>query len=52
MDKVLLGTRCHGLWIGARLWEQLVEHFMQHDFTVASILRGLQVCNTGYLVLS
>ena len=40
--SVLLGTRCHGLFWHAGMLHSLLHQFLNHDFNVASVRRGLQ----------
>ena len=40
--SVLLGRRCHGLFWHASLLDALLHQFLNHDFNVASVRRGLQ----------
>lgn len=40
---VLLGPTFPGVFFGGRVIEFLDTLFMQHDFTVATLLRGFQV---------
>lgn len=52
---VLLGPIFPGVFFGGRVIEFLDTLFMQHDFTVATLLRGFQVASLlklGHLSLS
>jgi len=44
VGEVLLGQRFHGLLFHHRLLDDLLHHFLSHDFSVTCIRRGLQVC--------
>jgi hypothetical protein len=41
--QVLLGQRFHGLLFHHRLLDDLLHHFLSHDFSVTCIRQGLQV---------
>ena len=43
VQKVLLGPRFHGLLFNHRLLDDLLHHFLSHDFSVSCIRQGLQV---------
>ena len=43
VQKVLLGPRFHGLLFSHRLLDDLLHHFLSHDFSVSCIRQGLQV---------
>ncbi|CAK0784901.1 hypothetical protein CVIRNUC_008106 [Coccomyxa viridis] len=43
VQKVLLGPRFHGLLFSHRLLDDLLHHFLSHDFSVSCIRQGLQI---------
>ena len=43
MSEVLLGQRFHGLLFHHRLLDDLLHHFLSHDFSMTCIRQGLQV---------
>lgn len=43
MRQVLLGPRFHGLLFHHCLLDDLLHHFLSHDFSVTCIRQGLQV---------
>ena len=43
VQKVLLGPRFHGLLFSHRLLDDLLHHFLSHDFSVSCIRQALQV---------
>ena len=50
VSEVLLGQRFHGLLFHHRLLDDLLHHFLSHDFSMTCIRQGLQVCSQYGLI--